>query len=186
MIGSPEAPHIVVELVSYDCPHCRKMHALMKKAAEHYGDQVALLVMPVPLQKECNKLITDSAASHVGACGTASRACGIARLEPSAFAKFHNFLMSGGDEPPAMEKIVPKANGLVDREQLRQIIGRPEVKKQIESYVDLFGQLQAMSRDPKKFGLPVQILGDQVLNGSVEKVDDIYQAWEQHLGVKPK
>ena len=26
LIGSPEAPHVMIEMVSYDCPHCREMH----------------------------------------------------------------------------------------------------------------------------------------------------------------
>jgi uncharacterized membrane protein len=32
-IGSPEAPHIMVELFSYDCPHCRKMHRVIEGRA---------------------------------------------------------------------------------------------------------------------------------------------------------
>jgi uncharacterized membrane protein len=186
IIGSPEAPHVVVEMISYNCPHCRKLHPLVQKALDRYGDQVAVLVMPIPFEKGCNKLITDEAASHVGACGTVRRACGIARLNPRAFVKFHDFLMSGGDEPPTMEEIVPKSNGLVSRDPLREIIGSPEVKKQVEGYIDLFAQLQAKSRNPKTFGLPVQILGDHVVNKSVEKVEDLYKIWEQDLGVKPK
>ena len=71
IIGSPDAPHIVVEMVSYDCAHCRKMHATIERALERYGDQVAILVMPIPFDKDCNKLITDPAASHRGACTTA-------------------------------------------------------------------------------------------------------------------
>jgi len=38
----------------------------------------------------------------------------------------------------------------------------------------------------KKFGLPVQILGDHIMSGSVEKPEDVYNAWEENLGVKPK
>lgn len=186
MIGSPEAPHIVVEMVSYDCQHCRKLNSFVHKALERYGDQVAVVIMPIPLEKGCNKFVTGDTGSHVGACPTARRACGVARLNPRAFVRFHNFLMSGGDKPPTTEQIVPKANGLVDRDRLRDLIGSPEVKKQIESYVELFGQLHAKSRNPKTFGLPVQILGDKVLSGGVDKADDVYDAWEEHLGVKPK
>ena len=186
LIGSPEAPHIAIEMVSYDCPHCRKMHAMMQQALAHYGGQVALLVMPIPLEKGCNKLVEVEAASHVGACATARRACGIARLDPSAFPKFHDFLMSGKDKPPTMLRIVPKSNALVDQEQLRQIIGSPEVKKQIEGYIDLYAQLQATSHSKKTFGLPVQILGDQVMSGSVDTQEDLYKAWEEHLGIKPQ
>ena len=60
-----------------------------------------------------------------------------------------------------------------------------ELDKQIEGYVNLFDTLQKRS-GRKDFGLPVQILGDQVMNGSVEKEEDLFKAWEEHLGVKPK
>jgi hypothetical protein len=49
----------------------------------------------------------------------------------------------------------------------------------------LFDTLQKRS-GRKDFGLPVQILGDHVMNGSVEKEEDLFKAWEEHLGVKPK
>ena len=186
LIGSPEAPHIVIEMVSYDCPHCRKMHAFMEDALARYGDQVALLVMPVPLDKDCNKLVTDEASSHPGACGMARYACGVAKLDPRSFVKFHNFLMTGEDKPPDMERIVPKAYSLVNRDELRAATRSPEIKKQLDGYIDLYGQLQSKSANSKSFGLPVQILGDQIMSGSVEKPEDVFKAWEQHLGVKPK
>ena len=40
-------------------------------------------------------------------------------------------------------------------------------------------------RANKNFGLPIQILGDEVMSGSVEKADDVYKAWEKNLGIKP-
>jgi uncharacterized membrane protein/thiol-disulfide isomerase/thioredoxin len=184
LIGSPEAPHIAIEMVSYDCPHCRKMAPMMTEVLARYGDQVALLIMPVPLDKDCNKLVTDPTLLHPGACGTSRRVCGVAKLNPSVFAKFHEFLMTGKEAPP-MERIVPKANGLVDRDQLRTFVNSPEAKKQVDGYVELFGKLQAQSKG-KTFGLPVQILGDKIVTGEVEKIDDVFKAWEENLGVTPK
>jgi uncharacterized membrane protein/protein-disulfide isomerase len=187
IIGLPEAPHIVVEMVSYDCPHCRKMAPMMEQALEHYGGQVAILVMPIPLDKDCNKLITDPAVTHQGACGTARMVIALAGLEPTEFAKFHAFLMSGDKEkPPGMGKIIPKVYSIVNADKLRESQHGPKVAKQLEGYVDLFGQLQAKSTDHKTFGLPVQILGDNVVSGEVEKVEDIYKAWEETLHVQPK
>ena len=186
LIGSPEAPHVVVEMVSYDCPHCRQMYPIFEQALERYGDQVAMLVMPIPLDKGCNRLITDDASTHRGACGTARTALGVARVAPKRFARFHDFLMTGKDKPPAIERIVPKAYGMVGSTKLIPVTRGAEVKKQIESYVDLYAQLQSQSTGNKNFGLPVQILGDQVMTGSVEKPEDVFKAWEEHLGVKPK
>jgi hypothetical protein len=90
-----------------------------------------------------------------------------------------------GKEMPSMAKVIPKANGLVNRDKLRDFVNSPEAIKQIDGYVDLFGKLQAQSKG-KSFGLPVQILGDKIVTGEVEKIDDVYKAWEQNLGVTPK
>jgi uncharacterized membrane protein/protein-disulfide isomerase len=187
IIGSPDAPHIVIEMVSYDCAHCRKMHATMERALERYGDQVAILLMPIPLDRECNKLVTDPAASHRGACTTAKLALSIAKLDAPSFARFHDFLMSSKDDkPPGMDRVIPKANGLVDRDRLRELRSGKEVAKQLESYIELYGKLQNSKTASRSFGLPVQILGDHYITGSVEKQEDVFKAWEQHLGVKPK
>jgi hypothetical protein len=186
--------------------HCRKMAPMMKEALARYGDKVALIVMPVPLDKDCNKLITNSSMHHQGACTTARLACGVAKLDPPAFVKFHEFLMAKSDkakrsstqkdkdksddkekdldQPPPMDRVIPKAYGMVDRDQLREFI-RAEGKKQVDGYVDLYGKLQAQSKS-NTFGLPVQILGDEIVTGSVEKIEDLYKAWEDNLHVSSK
>jgi uncharacterized membrane protein len=187
IIGSPEAPHIVVELISYDCPHCRKMSPIVDQARARYGDQVAILVLTVPLEQKCNKLLTSTAASHPGACATAQLAIGLAKLKPSSFPKFHDFLMSGDKEkPPGVNKIIPKAYAMADSSKLRELGRSPEMAKQIEFYVNLFDKLSKQNSGNKSFGLPVQILGDHVMSGSVEKSEDVFNAWEKNLGVKPK
>jgi hypothetical protein len=185
IIGSPEAPHIAIEMVSYNCPHCRKMYATMQHALQRYGDQVAILILPEPLDKECNRLVTDLAASHQGECTIAKLCIGIAKLNPQSFATFHDFLMSTEDEPPPMEKIIPRAYVLANRSRLRDLMQGDELTKQLDGYIDLYEQLQKQSHNPK-FGLPVQILGDYIMTGSVESEADVFKAWEQHLGVKPQ
>jgi uncharacterized membrane protein len=187
LIGSPEAPHVMVEMVSYDCPHCRKMHHIMEKGRARYGDQMAILVMPVPLEMSCNKMVTDPKASHRGACATARFALGVAALQPRSFEKLHNWLMSGDKKkPPALEKLIPKAYAMVDRDRLRTLTRGEQLNKQIAEYVNLFGKLRNRPGAGKDFGLPVQILGDKVLSGTVEKEKEVFAAWEEHLGVKPR
>ncbi|MCI0333236.1 MAG: thioredoxin domain-containing protein [Planctomycetes bacterium] len=187
LIGSPDAPHVVVELVSYDCLHCRKTHRFMKQAMSRYGDQVALIVLVIPLEKSCNKLVTDPAASHDGACTTARMALGVADLEPQSFARFHDFLMSGNkDKPPALDRIITKAYSTVDRTKLRELRDSNELEKQIAGNVNLFDMLRKQNVSNKEFGLPIQILGDHVMSGTIEKSGDLYKAWEEHLGVKPR
>jgi uncharacterized membrane protein len=187
VIGSPDAPHVVVEMISYDCPHCRKTNRLMKKALARYRDEVALVVLILPLEARCNKLITDPAASHADACATARMALALSKLNPALFPRFHDFLM-GGDEkrPPTLADILVQAYKMGEREKLGEIRDSKEVAQQIEGYVNLFGTLRKQNAGDKNFGLPLQILGDHVVSGGVEKVEDIYKAWEQHLGVKAR
>jgi len=187
IIGSPEAKHVVLELVSYDCPHCRKTNSLIKKALTRYGHQVAVIVLPLPLEQGCNRLVTNPAASHKGACTTARMALSVAELRPSSFARFHDFLMSGSDEkPPALDSIVDKAYGMVDPAKLRQLRDSESIKKRIAANVDLYANLQKQNTSKKEFGLPIQILGDTVVSGSIDKQTDLYDAWEKNLGVKPQ
>ena len=187
IIGSPEAKHIVVELISYDCPHCRHMYPMMEHALERYGDQVALVVLTVPMEKDCNRLVTDPAASHQGACTTSRLAVGISKVNPPSFVKFHEFLMSGSkDKPPAMEVTYPEAYVLADRDQLRELSQSQAVASQIDGYIDLFERLQKQNSSNKNFGLPIQILGDHIISGSVQSEADMFKAWEDNLGVKPQ
>jgi uncharacterized membrane protein len=187
LIGSPEAQHVMIEMISYDCPHCRKMHRIVEKGLARYGNQVAIIIMPIPLEQGCNKLVTDAAASHRGACVTARLAIGIATIRPPQFAKFHNWLMAGKeDKPPVLEKILPKAYEMVDRNRLRSFIRDEPVNKQIAQYVDLYSRLSKAPGRKRDFGLPVQILGDKVMSGTVEKDEDVFKAWEEHLGVEPR
>jgi protein-disulfide isomerase len=185
LIGSPDAPHVIVEMVSYDCKHCRATHGTMKQALSRYGSQVAVIIMIVPLDRECNKLVTNAAASHRGACATARMVLSVATLKPSAFPKFHDWLMADKERPPALTSIIARAYGLVNRQRVRELSDSEQVKTQIEGYINLFATLQRQNSG-KEFGLPVQILGDHVMSGTVEKPADIHRAWEEHLGVKPR
>ena len=142
--------------------------------------------MPIPFEKGCNKLIVNDTGSKPGACVTARLAIGIGEVRPPQFAKFHDWLMSGDEEkPPIVEKSLPKAYEMAGRDRLRTYIRGEEVNKQMAQYVDLYSRLRTAPGTRSDFGLPVQILGDKVMSGMVEKEEDVFKAWEEHLGVQP-
>ena len=63
--------------------------------------------------------------------------------------------MSGKDDkPPGMDKVIPKAYGLVDRDRLRELSRGKEVAKQVEGYIELFGKLQNSKPPAKVLGCP--------------------------------
>lgn len=187
VIGSRDAKHFVVEMISYDCSHCRKTNKLVKQALSRYGNQVAVVVLILPLDSRCNRLVTDPAASHAGACTTAGTAIALSKINPALFPRLHDYIMSGSDKrPPALESILAKAYAMVNRTKLKEVRDSKETAKQIAGYVDLYDKLRQQNAQKKDFGLPIQILGDHIMSGSIEKSSDLYDAWEEHLGVKPR
>lgn len=184
LIGSPDAPHIVVELISYDCPHCRKMHHVMEKARRRYGDEVAVVVLPVPLERSCNKYVKRISAEHRNSCTLAKYAMAVAAVDPSAFKQFHDWLMADEKKIPSVEQVISKANRLVDSDRLREVKNSPRLKEEMNHNIELFATLQNQHRSNRKFGLPVQIVGTGVVSG-VASEDAIFRMWEERLGVKP-
>jgi protein-disulfide isomerase len=185
ILGSPEAPHFVVEFVSYDCPHCHKMHRVVKRALERYGNQVAVIVLLIPFEMECNKDIKDPKNSHPGSCATARLALSVAQIDPAQFPKLHDWLMADKEKAPPLSQVVQRSQSLVERDRLREM-PNDRLNKQIGQYVDLFTRIQSQARsDGKQLGLPLTILGDELISGAIEGDEKVFEAWETNLGIKP-
>lgn len=186
ILGSPEAEYVIVELLDYTCPHCREMHENIKLAANRYGDQLAIVVMPVPLELECNKQMPKTDPMHRGACRLSRLALSVAKADPSAFADFHNFLLANKDDVPSYSEAVVRAFRLVNRTKLRELTKSDEIESRIQNYIKLFAALSARKRtSDKPFGLPVQIVGNKVLTGKFETPEAMFEAWEEELGIQP-
>ena len=129
LLGSPDAKYVVVEMMDYTCPHCRKMHAHMLEAMDRYGDQLAIVILPVPLELSCNKLVQVTDPLHRGACKIARTALAVADVDPSKFRDFHNFLLADEEKAPSAAKAVVRAFHLVDRKELMKRSGTPETRR---------------------------------------------------------
>jgi protein-disulfide isomerase len=182
-IGNPEAPKVVLEFASYDCSHCHAMHRVLQKALRRYGDQVAIVVLPYPQEMECNKEVKVSSHSITGACAIARMAIGVAKFDPAKFAQFHDWLMAGKDRPPSPAQVVQRAFTLAGRERITD--SREQLQKSIAEYIDLFMKIKSQTPDPSKVGLPLLVVGDHIMSGSQESDEKLFQAWEEHLGVRP-
>jgi uncharacterized membrane protein/protein-disulfide isomerase len=187
VIGSPEAPYVIVELMDYTCPHCREMHKNIKRAKDRYGSQLAVVVMPVPLEMECNKMVGQTDPLHRGACRMSRLALGVAKLDPDAFSDFHNWLLADEKNPPSGVQTLNRAWQVVDQKDLSKLVNNEEIKKRITQYINLYTALSKLySTKEKPFGLPVQIVGDTALTGKFESPEAMFEAWEKALDIKPE
>lgn len=188
VLGSPEAPYVVVELIDYTCPHCRQMNQKIEAAFDRYGsDQLAVVIMPAPLELECNKVLPATDPMHRGACRLARLALSVAAVKLSAFRDFHNWLMDDVEEVPPISKAVLRAFKAVDRKKLTALTDSDEINNRIQKHLKLFSAL--VRREPKSdksLGLPIQVVGNTVLFGRLESAEEMFEQWEIAMDIRPK
>lgn len=180
VIGSPEAPHLVVELMDYACSHCREFHDKLTEALERFDGQVAVVIMPVPGEILCNKYVTTARPKSVGACYAAKLSIAVSRLGPDEFERFHAWMLKAEKIPSRTASLI-EAQKHVDRGnlsgELRDTDG--QIAARIKQYVELAGAIKRQGR----FGLPSQILGDKLVVGPPESVDQLCEIWAEAFGL---
>lgn len=137
LLGSPEAKHIFVEMFDYACPHCRATHRAIKGACESMGDDLAVMVLPVPLNSACNSAITVTGASFVESCEVSKLAVATWRLDPEKFEEFHHWMFEGATAP-SYARAKAKADELVGREKLDAELRKEAPGKYVTKHVQLY------------------------------------------------
>ncbi len=180
VLGNPEAEQVIIEFFDYGCPHCRKLHELMTEARERYGDQVAVVTFPWPLEARCNKMVFRTKPKSRGSCRVAELALAVFQANGNAFPAMHDFLMTGENLPQYTAARLT-AEELVGQNELDAALRSQKPAGRLKQYVDL---LAALSQG-RQLGLPTQIVGKTVFSGPLNTVDDVAKIWEENLGIKP-
>ena len=181
VIGSREAPYVVVEMMDYTCPHCRKMGRLMHEVLPRFGDQVAIVIMPVPLDAQCNKHMPRTGPEHRNACKYAQLAQAVMAIQPDKFGAMHHYLLADLSVP-SLDPALTHAYELVKSDRLRETMNNEEISQRTQQYIELYVRLK---KEQEKFGLPVQILKDEVVVGPIGTPTELETLWVEKLGVRP-
>src|ERR1035437_6293477 len=67
MIGSPDAPHIIVYLFDYTCIHCRALHPILVQTCQQFSNQLGIVCLPMSISPLSNPFIprtSDTAATN--------------------------------------------------------------------------------------------------------------------------
>lgn len=120
LIGKPDAKYVFVEMFDYTCQHCQITHAAIRGAMDKYGDQLAVIVLPVPINASCNAYVKSTPAQHSEACELAKVAIAVWRLEPTQFGEFHDWLFES------------KPNYSVALNRAAQIAGQDRLKQELQ------------------------------------------------------
>ncbi|TWT99732.1 Vitamin K epoxide reductase family protein [Botrimarina colliarenosi] len=181
VLGSPDAPHLVVEMMDYACPHCREFHDKLTKALERFDGQIAVLVMPVPGEIACNKHVRKARKQSLGACFAAKLSMAVSDLDPEEFEAFHAWMLHDDTIPNRTRSLI-EARRHVDGDELSAALRDTEgaLGARIKNYVELAAAIGKQGR----FGLPAQILGDRVVAGPSESVDALCKLWAEAFGLE--
>jgi uncharacterized membrane protein len=181
LIGSPEAPYVIVEMMDYTCPHCRKLYRRMEEALPRFGDQIAVVIMPVPLDAQCNKYVPRTGPDHRNACKYAQLTQAVFAIKPESFPTLHHYLLSDL-KAPTFDRALAHAYDMVLSERLREEMHDEETVARIKLYIEFYVQLKKVKKD---LGLPAQIIGDEIISGPIGTTTELAKLWEEKLGVKP-
>lgn len=140
LLGSPDAKYIFVELYDYACPHCRATHRAIEGACEQMGDELAVIVLPVPLNTNCNNAITRTGANFGESCELARLAVACWRLDPAKFEEFHHWMFDGA-KCPGYAQAKAKADELLGKEKVDAELRKESSGKYITKHVQLYKRI---------------------------------------------
>jgi uncharacterized membrane protein len=98
-LGSASASRWLVCHFTYTCPHCRELHGALQKLVDGSGGQLAVLLVPVPLERGCNPSVELTRRQHEHSCHYALVAWALAQLDHDAFRRFDEWLFASELKP---------------------------------------------------------------------------------------
>ena len=120
LLGNPEAKYVFVEMFDYTCSHCRNTHRAVRGAFKRYGDDLAIIALPVPLDRKCNSAATSSGGSHRGSCEISRIAVAVWRIDAAKFHELHDWIFE------------TKRTAAATRRQAEQLVGREALTKRAQ------------------------------------------------------
>jgi uncharacterized membrane protein len=140
MIGSPEAKHVFVEMFDYACPHCRNTHRAIKQACETMGEELAVIVLPVPLNPACNPHAIGGDAKFAESCELSRLAVACWRIDPCLFCEFHHWMFEGPSAPRYADAKA-HADGIFGKEKLDEELAKKAPGQYISKHAELYNRV---------------------------------------------
>ncbi len=142
LLGKPDARYVFVEMFDYTCQHCRNTHRSIKGAFQHFGDDLAVITLPVPLDRRCNPSAKTSGGHHRDSCEISRIAVAVWRIDPEKFHQLHDWILESARTARATRQ---QAEQLVGREGLQRELNFPTAAEYIARHVQLYQKVGAGS-----------------------------------------
>jgi uncharacterized membrane protein len=169
IIGNPDAPNVMVILYDYTCSHCRDTKKMLEKTIKKHGDDLAIVHLPTPLNKKCNRLIKRYNSHTRYACDLAKTSLAVWRIAPQKWVEFDRMLYSNEEIlTPVRAKLA--AAKLVNEKELTRAMKDPWIDQRIARDVSVYANA---ARAGGKSSLPMLITEHGIMNGTPRHPLDI-------------
>ena len=183
-LGDPDSEKVMIMFFDYTCGSCRRMHGYIAEALERYTEQsFRVVLVPTPLNPDCNRYFEQDLVNHRGACTFAQLAHALWLIDQPMFREFDKWMItSGGGALPKIDEARGRAAELVGQEALNAALGDPRIEANIELAAEIYNSLK------KRAGgaMPKIIFGNsKMLEGATDGEDALFEILESELGLTP-
>jgi len=179
MLGSPNAPHILVCLLDYTCIHCRALHPILTQLSQQYSNQLGIVCLPVTLSPQCNPFIPHlNSQASTNSCEYARLGLAVWRARPDLHRQFDEWMFDPL-KPPPVEQAQEYAAKLVGADKLKSALADPWVAQQILFDCKLH---RANWLAVDNSALPQIVMGNAVSSGPVNSVQHLDLMLRQYMG----
>lgn len=176
LLGSSDATYVMVEMMDYTCSHCRQLAPRLLAARERYGDQLAIVIRPVPLGSDCNDHLPKGRRGRKSSCDYSQLAMAVWQLAPEKFPEYHNWLLEGR-LPPPMGRARQRAISLAGDQVVLDTKLKSKITDRLRKHADEWAALDA--------GLPLLIFSDSAVTGGGKSDEELFKTLESKLGIEP-
>ena len=178
LVGPANAKHVIAMLFDYTCPACRKMHGFMTRAVPRYKGALAVAMLPLPLDSDCNHTVKHTNAQHFDACELAQMAVAVWDASPTRFAEYDQIL-TAHETPPGLATARSQAMLLVGQRNLEAAMKNDAFQKLINENIKIHERFRR-----KK--IPIIVLKHHVLMGTKDTADELFKFLEDNLNLVPR
>jgi len=176
--GNPEAEFVFLELFDYTCDSCRELAPMLVEARERYGDQLAVVLVPCPLERKCNPYTQSDPMAHENACDYARCALTVWLASPDLFEEFHEWLLLS-DPMPTIAAARGRGESLVGSDTYDRFDDDERIDRLITLASNLYRQQQQAT-------MPKLISGEQQISGVPRSSAALFEALEQISKVRQR
>ena len=181
LLGPANAPHRIGCLFDYTCHHCRQLHGQIRTAIEQFGGQLSCLMIPMPLDANCNAQFKRTHRDHVDACKYAKICLAVQQVAPAKYDAFDRWLFTNHKTTKPLAKVRAHAASLVGAAALNKAVASAAVQQQLQQDIRAY---ELNSKNGGNSRMPQTIIKDHVIFGPPPSDTALQSILKQRLGLK--